>query len=209
MTTATLEARPMSRNARALIDARLDTIDRMLVGRVPRSDRLAIGRDVELQIHELLQARDGDELDRETVLEVLAQLDPPEAFLPEDMAEQGGTLPVRLAAVGTGPRAAAPASSPSGGHAPGVLGILGLVSSFLPILSWPLALLTQNEIVFYGSLAALAFPAIILGLLALIFGLKSPRRTGWQNAGAIMGGLAILGGPFMSIATLASMFLLG
>ena len=38
-----------------LIESRLDTIDRMLVGRVPRQDRLAIVREVESQIYDLLQ----------------------------------------------------------------------------------------------------------------------------------------------------------
>ncbi|HEX3315096.1 MAG TPA: hypothetical protein VHR72_09415, partial [Gemmataceae bacterium] len=67
----------------ALIDARLDTIDRMLLDVLPRQDRLAILRDVESQIHEQLQARAADELSRADVLAVLAALDPPEAYLPE------------------------------------------------------------------------------------------------------------------------------
>jgi hypothetical protein len=50
----------LSESVQALIDARLDTIDRMLLGRVSRADRLDIVRDVETQIFELLQGRDGE-----------------------------------------------------------------------------------------------------------------------------------------------------
>ena len=38
----------------ALIDCRLDTIDRMLLGRLPRSDRMEVVQEVESQIFELL-----------------------------------------------------------------------------------------------------------------------------------------------------------
>src|SRR3954453_8385437 len=55
----------------ALIDARLDTVDRMLLGRVPRADRLAIARDLEAQIFDLLQECGADELGRDDVLAVL------------------------------------------------------------------------------------------------------------------------------------------
>src|SRR5262245_2628824 len=74
----------LPRHLQRLIDARLDTIDRMLLGRLPRADRLAVAREVEAQVHELLGERHGHELDREDVLAVLAQLDPPEAYLPEE-----------------------------------------------------------------------------------------------------------------------------
>ena len=69
----------------ALVDARLDTIDRMLLGRVARQDRLAIVREVESQIHDLLGEPRPRPLDRDDVLAVLARLDPPEAYLPEDL----------------------------------------------------------------------------------------------------------------------------
>ena len=81
MTTAAIE---LSGSLQALVDSRLDTIDRMLMGRVPRQDRLAIVREVEAQVFELLQERGAEELTREDVLAVLARLDPPEAYLPEE-----------------------------------------------------------------------------------------------------------------------------
>jgi hypothetical protein len=79
MTTMTLE---LEATAQALIDARLDTIDRMLVGRVPRADRLAIVREVEAQIFELLPTDETVAIDRSAVLAMLRRLDPPEAYLP-------------------------------------------------------------------------------------------------------------------------------
>ena len=81
MTVATAQ---ISESLQTLIDSRLDTIDRMLLGRLSRQDRLAIVREVESQIHELLQERDADELTREDVLAVLARLDPPEAYIPDE-----------------------------------------------------------------------------------------------------------------------------
>ncbi len=51
--------------AQALIDARLDTIERLLMGRVSRQDRLEIVREVEAQIHDLLQERNEESPGRE------------------------------------------------------------------------------------------------------------------------------------------------
>src|ERR1700733_7056428 len=80
----TITTTQLSESLQNLIDARLDTIDRMLLGRVPRADRTAIVREVEGQIYDLLQERDLESLDRDDVLAVLARLDPPEAYLPEE-----------------------------------------------------------------------------------------------------------------------------
>lgn len=82
MTVATAQ---ISESLQTLIDSRLDTIDRMLLGRLSRQERLAIVTEVESQIHELLHANDADELTREGVLAVLARLDPPEAFIPDEI----------------------------------------------------------------------------------------------------------------------------
>ena len=74
----------ISESLQTLIDSRLDTIDRMLLGRLSRQDRLAIVREVESQIHELLQERDADELTREDVLAVLARLTRPRPIFPSE-----------------------------------------------------------------------------------------------------------------------------
>ncbi len=89
----TIATSPLSETLQSLVDARLDTIDRMLLGRVNRHDRLAIVREVESQIFDLLQGRDPGPLDRDDVLAVLARLDPPEAYLPEDIDRRGPTGP--------------------------------------------------------------------------------------------------------------------
>ena len=57
MTTAVPATERISGNLRGLIDSRLDTIDRMLLGRFPRSERLEVVREVESQIYDLLGER--------------------------------------------------------------------------------------------------------------------------------------------------------
>ena len=69
----TIDATPLTEALQALVDARLDTIDRMLLGKVDRQDRLAIGREVESQIFDLLRGRDGETIGRDEVLAVLAR----------------------------------------------------------------------------------------------------------------------------------------
>ncbi len=86
----------VSESLQTLIDCRLDTIDRMLLGRLPRSERVEIVREVESQIFDLLGERNSDELTREDVLAVLARLDPPEAYLPDEARSE--PLPRRGAA---------------------------------------------------------------------------------------------------------------
>src|SRR6516165_12298038 len=86
MTTASLIQ--VSESIQALIDCRLDTIDRILMGRLPRAERVNIVREVESQIFELLGQRHNDELDREDVLTVLRRLDPPEAYLPDESGSE-------------------------------------------------------------------------------------------------------------------------
>src|SRR5262245_55466496 len=78
----TLAAPQLSTASQALIDLRLDTLDRMLLGRMPRHDRVTVVSEVEAQIFELLSRR-GDEPSRDDVLAVLSELDPPEAYLPD------------------------------------------------------------------------------------------------------------------------------
>lgn len=74
MTVATHRTIQLSTALQSLIDSRLDTVDRMLLSRVPRGERLAIVREVESQIDELLSERETDEVSREDVLAVLGRL---------------------------------------------------------------------------------------------------------------------------------------
>jgi hypothetical protein len=68
----------------ALVDDRLDAIDRVLLrAGVSRGERRDIVEEVEAQIHELLARKSGGESSRADVLAVLGTLDPPEAYAPE------------------------------------------------------------------------------------------------------------------------------
>lgn len=119
----------LSGSLQTLIDARLDTIDRMLLGRVPRADRLAIVREVESQIFELLHGQgEPEELSRDEVLAVLGRLDPPEAYLPEEWQDASG--PVRVPSA----RVSAPAR-PSSSRAGKASFIVGLATLALVALS--------------------------------------------------------------------------
>ena len=74
----------LTESARALVEERLDAIDRVLleVG-MSRGERCGIVQEVEAQVYELLARRTTGEPSRQDVREVLASLDPPEAYAPE------------------------------------------------------------------------------------------------------------------------------
>lgn len=80
-------AQTLPTHLQSLIDIRLDTIDRILLGRIPRPDRITIVEEVSNQIEEMLARKEKDQPEKEDILEVLGRLDPPEAYLPET---QGG-----------------------------------------------------------------------------------------------------------------------
>ena len=78
---------------RSLIDARLDAIEQMLMGaRVSYSERRHIVSEVETQVFELL-ARRGDNPTRDDVEAVLASLDPPESYVPEELRGRAPVSP--------------------------------------------------------------------------------------------------------------------
>ena len=64
-----------------LVDCRLDLLDRLLVGAVPRAERMATVARVEAQIQELLAAFPTSDPTDEEVLQVLSRTDSPEAVL--------------------------------------------------------------------------------------------------------------------------------
>src|SRR5262245_61484799 len=69
---------------RALVERRLDGIDRVLLAAgVSRGERCGIVEEVEAQIYEMLARRADGPPTRQDVLAVLAALDPPEAYAPE------------------------------------------------------------------------------------------------------------------------------
>ncbi len=189
MSVATTE---LSRSTQHLIDSRLDTIDRMLLGRVSRQERLEIVREVEAQIFEQLHERGADEPSREDVLAVLGRLDPPEAYLPEEAGE-AGPVPAR-----TSSRPRVSQSQPvrrGDSRAAKVSGILSLVGMALIMLGGPLAFVlvvaTNSMTVFYlfgGGIIALTFIVSTLAItLASYVRLASP----WAIVGLVNGILSI------------------
>jgi hypothetical protein len=187
----TIAAGRLSETLQNLIDARLDTIDRMLLGRVNRQDRLAIVREVETQIFDLLQGRDTENLDRDDVLAALARLDPPEAYLPDEASGEVG--PVRFAVPS---RAIRPPSEGQGrkGLASGVLGIISMAVTVIPILM-QLGLFSDAPqslilIIYFGSIGVI----FVLGLLAVINAARAKLRDGWAIAGLVTGIIAMFAG---------------
>ncbi|MCE9529432.1 MAG: hypothetical protein K8R36_25565 [Planctomycetales bacterium] len=78
-------AKNLSNTLQAIIDNRLDAIDQNLLrAGLPRHQRRSIVEEVENQILEMLSRLEVTEYTRADVLAVLAKLDPPEAYVPED-----------------------------------------------------------------------------------------------------------------------------
>jgi hypothetical protein len=87
MTSADLEP-----TLRALIDARLDAIDRILAtAQVAWSERRSIVGEVETQIYELLSRRTPLPL-QEDVIAVLGSLDAPESYVPNELCGADGAM---------------------------------------------------------------------------------------------------------------------
>ena len=173
----------------ALIDARLDTIDRMLLGRVPRQDRLAIVREVEGQIHELLQDRDGEELSREDVLAVLGRLDPPEAYLPDD--ETRMVAPSRVRATVATNTVLRPDRSRRARVA-GILGLVGLGITLITPVIYIVTALTESEAVMIVGVFGSLFTSFVCGALGIILASFARLRGAWAVVGLVLGIFAIL-----------------
>lgn len=181
-----------------LVDARLDTIDRMLLGRVPRADRMAIARDVESQIHELIQEREaeGDELRREDVLAALARLDPPEAYLPEPDDEVFSRPEVRVV---PSPRLVMPRSRPRGaepdpriGRASGIVGMVALaLFAFVP-LSYLFALLLESEAAMFVGIFGSGLLMFLGGVTAVVLAIVARLASTWSILGLIFGLMAVV-----------------
>lgn len=181
----------------ALVDLRLDTIDRLLLSHLPRQDRVNIVSEVEAQIFELLGETGNEEPTRDDVLAVLSRLDPPEAYVPEDAAFERPTAQRETARPLRNPQSAInnPQSSRREGRAARTGFILGLVSlSFVLIVpavymvglmleSWEIALL---GILLTGS------TMFVTGVLGVIFSLYSGLRGVWSITGMITSAVALL-----------------
>ena len=178
----------LSESLQTLVDARLDTIDRMLLGRVPRQDRLAIVREVESQLSDQLHER-GEALTRDDVLAVLARLDPPEAYLPEGDSPFVSSIPGTLS---SSPSRSTPKPAPGVAKASGILGIcsltLVLLSPLLLAIAQALKSLVFAEILLFST-AGLIFVGSVLSIVLAAHG----RRSGvWAIVGLVTGILSLL-----------------
>jgi hypothetical protein len=186
----TVAVSQLSESMQTLIDSRLDTIDRMLMGRVPRQDRLAIVREVEAQVFELLQERGEEELSRDDVLAVLARLDPPEAYLPEEMG--GEPIPARIR---SRPQVNQPVrrGDTKVAKVSGIVGLSMVVLFLLMPVYYVVAVALSSEAVLLilggGTLALI----VIGGILAVVLGIYSRMASAWSVVGLVTGVLSLLG----------------
>ena len=172
----------------AMIDARLDTVDRMLLGRVPRPDRLAIVGDLEAQIFDLLQGREAEGLGRDDVLAVLARLDPPEAYLPEE--GRAGPAPGRGAAQ---PRPLPRLDRGSGSaKVSGIVGLAALALILLSPLLYVAAAMLESEAVLFVGVMPVGGLVFIGGIVGLVLGIQARREGVWAIVGAFASLAALL-----------------
>lgn len=190
---------PLSASLQTLVDSRLDTIDRMLLGRVARTDRMAIVREVESQIFELLQGRgEAGELGRDDVLAVLARLDPPEAYLSEGPEEETGRVHATTRGTYTIP---ARAVGPRAGKAGGIVGFATLVLlGFSPLIIIASELTGSQAMVlilWFGTVGSI----FAGGVTAVALSAYSRLRSVWAVIGLVTGIISILsaiaGGIFL------------
>jgi hypothetical protein len=190
MSVATTE---LSRSTQHLIDSRLDTIDRMLLGRVSRPERLEIVREVEAQIFEQLHGRGAEDVSRDDVLAVLGRLDPPEAYLPEE----GGPDPVPSRVAAAHRSRPTPPTSRAADLSGKVSGILSLVALSILLLgvplTWGMAVLFRSEAVLFilggGTLAL----TLVVSIVGIVLAARCRLSSAWAVVGLVNGILSILG----------------
>jgi hypothetical protein len=191
MTIATDQRVQLSASLQSLIDSRLDTIDRMLLPRVARAERMAIVREVESQIHELLGERERDELSREDVLAVLGRLDPPEAFLPEEVEGDAPTAVRRPVGISQ-PAMSSPQRDQRLARASGILGLTALASLLFLPLSYALAMAVGSELLLILGAAGMCLCVFTLSALGIATGVYSRKGGAWAVVGIVTSVLALL-----------------
>ena len=197
----TLAAPVLSDALQMLIDARLDTIDRMLIGRVRREDRLAIVREVESQIQELLAARDAAATSRDDILDVLRRLDPPEAYLPEDSEPAEFAKSPRSVNFSTALTGIAKPTGARFGRLGGILGLCSFGLIFLFPVIYILAAMTQSELLAILGLAGTALIGIGTSVTGIVLSIRGRREGVMPILGIIASALALpvflLGGLYL------------
>jgi hypothetical protein len=200
MTVATEQRIHLSESLQSLIDSRLDTIERMLLGRVARAERIAIVREVESQIHELLGERETDELSREDVLSVLARLDPPEAYL----TEEGGATDLPPSPPRGTIRPAVRSAHPGDfrvARASAILGLLALSSAFVLLpLGYLIASLFSSELVALFLCGGAILTMLVSGVLGIVLGISARKSGAWALVGIVTSIVALLLALFICVA---------
>lgn len=184
----TLTAAALTESQQTLIDARLDTIDRMLLSRIPRPDRIIIVHEVESQIQELLAEQNAEAISREDVLDVLRRLDPPEAYLPEETDAGPYSSKPGFAGLPRTPAGKAKPVAASYGRIGGILGICTFGLIFLYPVLYVLVAVLESEIFALFAFAALGF----FGLAGSVAGLVLSIRGRSEGVLPILGMIGAL-----------------
>jgi hypothetical protein len=200
MTVATEQRIYLSESLQSLIDSRLETIERMLLGRVARAERVSIVREVESQIHELLGERETDEPSREDVLAVLARLDPPEAYLPEEGSAVNSPPSARSSLTRPAVRSVHQ-GNPRVARSSAILGLLALSSAFvlLPV-GYLFAILFDSEIVALFLCGGATLIMLVTGVLGIVLGAYARKSGAWALVGIVTGILSLLLALFLGAA---------
>lgn len=149
----------LDRDVQHLIDLRLDLLDRVLMDSgVARSERAEIVQSVEDQIFEMLDQRSG-EVTRDSVLQLLRSLDPPEAYWSDAAAADASQRSFRAARREAFAQRS-PAPSPAYGGTDAKYSGVAIASFVLAMISIPTAIIIP-----VGSLFAVA--AFVCGVIAL------------------------------------------
>ena len=190
---STIDMTVISGSLQTMVDARLDAIDRALLGRVSRQERLNVVGEVEARIHELLHGRCGPgvEPSRDDVLAVLARLDPPEAYLADggDEEPRAARAPFRPPA----PGGAWSASDPGRiAWYSGLLGLASLGTGLLMPLSYPLCYVVETDIPLLVAVGGGGLFMMQGGLASIFLAISSRLSNTWAIVGAVAGGLSCM-----------------
>ncbi len=208
----TLTSIRLSGSLQTLIDSRLDTIERMLMGRVSRQDRLAIVKDVETQIFDILQEQGSEDPTRDDVLAALARLDPPEAYLPE-ASDDGDERPA-MSGNPSAPRTvdARPVKPLNRDHSRngkigGILGIVAMILTVLSPSSYFFGIILGSEIILFGMAAGFVGLIFCTSLVGLVLACTSRFRDAWGIVGGILNPLALFYSLFVGLGLLWLVFI--
>lgn len=173
----------LSPDLERLIDERLDAVDRILsLSRTARSERMQILDDLGSQIRDRLAAKNTEEPTRADLLAVFAELDPPEAYLDEEVSVSPTFRASQFANEGNQRVAgdALAAGIPTS-HEKKLLaiwaGILTSVGCILAPSSWAILLATQSESFAITFSVLLQLLLLAGSVLAIVNFLQSGKKS--------------------------------